>query len=150
MPPLFWWSLTLKCFITSAVIVVPSKADSSVLSYLKQCSGKSGMEPESEPAKPPVNLEELRAEIRAEIKAKIEEEAYNKGWGLLLCYVETFLLTINHWLCNHGENESFLAPKKVDYWDIWNSNTCTFYVFTDFTVQTCKSLLMSVLQKIAS
>uniref|UniRef100_A0A3P9QJ53 Inositol 1,4,5-triphosphate receptor associated 1 n=1 Tax=Poecilia reticulata TaxID=8081 RepID=A0A3P9QJ53_POERE len=40
--------------------------------------GKSGMEPESEPAKPPVNLEELRAEIRAEIKAKIEEEAYNK------------------------------------------------------------------------
>uniref|UniRef100_A0A3P9QJ02 Inositol 1,4,5-triphosphate receptor associated 1 n=1 Tax=Poecilia reticulata TaxID=8081 RepID=A0A3P9QJ02_POERE len=45
----------------------------------------SGMEPESEPAKPPVNLEELRAEIRAEIKAKIEEE--------------TFLLTINHWLC---------------------------------------------------
>lgn len=36
-------------------------------------------EQESEPAKPSVNLEEIRAEIRAEIKAKIEEEAYNKG-----------------------------------------------------------------------
>ncbi|XP_047436485.1 inositol 1,4,5-triphosphate receptor associated 1 isoform X1 [Mugil cephalus] len=38
--------------------------------------GKSVPEQESEPAKPPVNLEELRAEI----KAKIEEEAYNKGY----------------------------------------------------------------------
>lgn len=52
-----------------------SKADGSVLSYLKQCSGKSVLEQESEQAKPSVNLEE----IRAEIKAKIEEEAYNKG-----------------------------------------------------------------------
>lgn len=50
-----------------------------VLSHLKQCSGKSVTEQESEPAKPSVNLEEIRAEIRAEIKAKIEEEAYNKG-----------------------------------------------------------------------
>ncbi|XP_042342223.1 inositol 1,4,5-triphosphate receptor associated 1 [Plectropomus leopardus] len=42
--------------------------------------GKSVSEQESEPAKPPVNLEEIRAEIRAELKAKIEEEAYNKGY----------------------------------------------------------------------
>uniref|UniRef100_A0A3P8SQB5 Inositol 1,4,5-triphosphate receptor associated 1 n=1 Tax=Amphiprion percula TaxID=161767 RepID=A0A3P8SQB5_AMPPE len=42
--------------------------------------GKSVSEQESEPAKPSVNLEEIRAEIRAEIKAKIEEEAYNKGY----------------------------------------------------------------------
>ncbi|XP_037551587.1 inositol 1,4,5-triphosphate receptor associated 1 [Nematolebias whitei] len=38
--------------------------------------GKSVLEQESEPAKPSVNLEE----IKAEIKAKIEEEAYNKGY----------------------------------------------------------------------
>ncbi|XP_075878579.1 inositol 1,4,5-triphosphate receptor associated 1-like isoform X2 [Nelusetta ayraudi] len=38
--------------------------------------GKSVTEQESEPAKPPVDLEK----IRAEIKAKIEEEAYNKGY----------------------------------------------------------------------
>lgn len=56
-----------------------SKADCSVLSYLKQYSGKSVLEQESEQAKPSVNLEE----IRAEIKAKIEEEAYNKGWGFI-------------------------------------------------------------------
>ncbi|CAJ1049658.1 uncharacterized protein mrvi1 [Xyrichtys novacula] len=43
-------------------------------------SGKSVSEQESEPAKPTVNLEEIRAEIRAELKAKIEEEAYNKGY----------------------------------------------------------------------
>nr|XP_057945045.1 uncharacterized protein mrvi1 [Doryrhamphus excisus] len=42
--------------------------------------GKSVSEQEGEPAKPAVNLEEIRAEIRAEIKAKIEEEAYNKGY----------------------------------------------------------------------
>ncbi|XP_076012225.1 inositol 1,4,5-triphosphate receptor associated 1 isoform X2 [Genypterus blacodes] len=45
--------------------------------------GKSGSEQEAEAsaaAKPPVNLEEIRAEIRAELKAKIEEEAYNKGF----------------------------------------------------------------------
>nr|XP_043886313.1 uncharacterized protein mrvi1 [Solea senegalensis]XP_043886314.1 uncharacterized protein mrvi1 [Solea senegalensis]XP_043886315.1 uncharacterized protein mrvi1 [Solea senegalensis] len=42
--------------------------------------GKSVLEQESEPAKPSVNLEEIRAEIRAELKAKIEEEAYNKGF----------------------------------------------------------------------
>ncbi|XP_062278857.1 inositol 1,4,5-triphosphate receptor associated 1 [Scomber scombrus] len=41
--------------------------------------GKTVSEQESEPAKPAVNLEEIRAEIRAELKAKIEEEAYNKG-----------------------------------------------------------------------
>ncbi|XP_029282989.1 protein MRVI1 isoform X2 [Cottoperca gobio] len=41
--------------------------------------GKSVSEQESEPAKPPVNVEEIRAEIRAELKAKIEEESYNKG-----------------------------------------------------------------------
>jgi hypothetical protein len=38
--------------------------------------------PEGEPAapaKPAVNVEELRAEIRAELKAKMEEEYYNKG-----------------------------------------------------------------------
>lgn len=52
---------------------------SMAFSHLKQCSGKSTTEPEGEPAKPSVNLEEIRAEIRAEIKAKIEEEAYNKG-----------------------------------------------------------------------
>lgn len=44
-------------------------------SHVKQCSAKSVTVQESEPAKPPVNLEE----IRAELKAKIEEEAYNKG-----------------------------------------------------------------------
>lgn len=38
--------------------------------------GKSASEQENEPAKPSVNLEE----IRAEIKAKIEEEAYQKGY----------------------------------------------------------------------
>lgn len=38
--------------------------------------GKSVSEQENEPAKPSVNLEELRAEI----KAKIEEEAYQKGY----------------------------------------------------------------------
>ncbi|XP_056236667.1 uncharacterized protein mrvi1 isoform X1 [Seriola aureovittata] len=42
--------------------------------------GKSVLEQESEPAKPSVNLEEIRAEIRAELKAKMEEEAYNKGY----------------------------------------------------------------------
>ncbi|XP_044058306.1 ciliary rootlet coiled-coil protein 2 [Siniperca chuatsi] len=42
--------------------------------------GKSVSEQESEPAKPSVNLEEIRAEIRAELKAKMEEEAYNKGY----------------------------------------------------------------------
>lgn len=47
----------------------------TALSHLKQCSGKSVTEQESEPAKPPVDLEK----IRAEIKAKIEEESYNKG-----------------------------------------------------------------------
>ncbi|KAM4596177.1 inositol 1,4,5-triphosphate receptor associated 1-like isoform 1-T1 [Fundulus diaphanus] len=49
--------------------------------------GKSGMEPESEPVKPPVNLEE----IRAEIKAKIEEEAYNKGYQEGLKYSKALL-----------------------------------------------------------
>ncbi|KAM4631379.1 inositol 1,4,5-triphosphate receptor associated 1 [Polymixia lowei] len=44
----------------------------------KSVSGQEG-EP-SAPAKPSVNLEEIRAEIRAEIKAKIEEEAFNKGY----------------------------------------------------------------------
>ncbi|XP_034536007.1 uncharacterized protein mrvi1 [Notolabrus celidotus] len=43
-------------------------------------SGKSASQQESEPAKPVVNVEEMRAEIRAELKAKIEEEAYNKGY----------------------------------------------------------------------
>uniref|UniRef100_A0A1A8UGN7 Retrovirus integration site 1 homolog n=1 Tax=Nothobranchius furzeri TaxID=105023 RepID=A0A1A8UGN7_NOTFU len=38
--------------------------------------GKSVLEQESEPAKPAVDLEE----IRAEIKAKVQEEAYNKGY----------------------------------------------------------------------
>ncbi|XP_029904415.1 protein MRVI1 isoform X2 [Myripristis murdjan] len=45
--------------------------------------GKSASEQEGEPsvpAKPSINLEEIRAEIRAEIKAKIEEEAYSKGY----------------------------------------------------------------------
>ncbi|XP_051919544.1 uncharacterized protein mrvi1 isoform X3 [Hippocampus zosterae] len=42
--------------------------------------GKSASEQEGEPAKPAVNLEEIRAEIRAELKAKIEEVAYNKGY----------------------------------------------------------------------
>lgn len=45
---------------------------------MKQCSGKTVAEQEAEqsaPAKPSINLEE----IRSEIKAKIEEEAYNKG-----------------------------------------------------------------------
>ncbi|XP_034730657.1 uncharacterized protein mrvi1 [Etheostoma cragini] len=42
--------------------------------------GKRVLGQESEPAKPPVNLEEIKAEIRAELKAKLEEEAYNKGY----------------------------------------------------------------------
>ncbi|XP_077374552.1 uncharacterized protein LOC144017142 isoform X2 [Festucalex cinctus] len=42
--------------------------------------GKRMSEQEGEPAKPAVNLEEIRAEIRAELKAKIEEMAYNKGY----------------------------------------------------------------------
>ncbi|XP_039651357.1 uncharacterized protein mrvi1 [Perca fluviatilis] len=42
--------------------------------------GKRVSGQESEPAKPPVNLEEIKAEIRAELKAKLEEEAYNKGY----------------------------------------------------------------------
>lgn len=45
------------------------------LSCSLSCSGRTVTVQESEPAKPPVNLEE----IRAELKAKIEEEAYNKG-----------------------------------------------------------------------
>uniref|UniRef100_H3CVE9 Inositol 1,4,5-triphosphate receptor associated 1 n=1 Tax=Tetraodon nigroviridis TaxID=99883 RepID=H3CVE9_TETNG len=47
-----------------------------VLSHVKQCSTRSVTMQENEPAKTPVNLEE----IRAELKAKIEEEAYNKGY----------------------------------------------------------------------
>lgn len=43
---------------------------------------------ENEPAKTPVNLEE----IRAELKAKIEEEAYNKGWGLHSWFLNTHTL----------------------------------------------------------
>ncbi|KAM4743607.1 inositol 1,4,5-triphosphate receptor associated 1-like isoform 2-T2 [Anableps anableps] len=54
---------------------VKSNSPTEAVQPSPEC-GKSGMEPESEPAKPPVNLEELRAEI----KAKIEEEAYNKGY----------------------------------------------------------------------
>lgn len=52
------------------------------LPSVRGSSGKSVSEVEGEPAapaKPAVNMEELRAEIRAELKAKIEEEAYNKG-----------------------------------------------------------------------
>ncbi|KAK2854013.1 hypothetical protein Q5P01_006674 [Channa striata] len=49
--------------------------------------GKSVTEQESEPAKPSVNLEE----IRAEIKAKIEEEAYNKGFQEGLKHSKTLL-----------------------------------------------------------
>ncbi|XP_067352564.1 inositol 1,4,5-triphosphate receptor associated 1 isoform X1 [Channa argus] len=49
--------------------------------------GKSATEQESEPAKPLVNLEE----IRAEIKAKIEEEAYNKGFQEGLKHSKTLL-----------------------------------------------------------
>ncbi|PWA17271.1 hypothetical protein CCH79_00010378, partial [Gambusia affinis] len=89
------------------LVVVPSKADSSVLSYLKQCSGKSGMEPESEPAKPPVNLEELRAEI----KAKIEEEAYNKGYQEGLKYTKA-LLEEKH--AEEMEAEKLLELKHKD------------------------------------
>lgn len=58
-------------FITPAAIL----SSLIVLSCLKQYSGKSASEQESETTKASVNLEE----IRAEIKAKIEEEAYNKG-----------------------------------------------------------------------
>ncbi|XP_030232007.1 protein MRVI1 isoform X1 [Gadus morhua] len=46
-------------------------------------SGSRVSAPEGEPAapaKPAVNVEELRAEIRAELKAKMEEEYYNKGY----------------------------------------------------------------------
>ncbi|CAL8243682.1 unnamed protein product [Lota lota] len=55
----------------------------SLLPSLEHHSGKRVSAPESEPAppaKPAVNMEELRAEIRAELKAKMEEEAYNKGF----------------------------------------------------------------------
>ena len=54
----------------------------SLLPSLGHRSGKRVSAPESEPAapaKPAVNMDELRAEIRAELKAKMEEEYYNKG-----------------------------------------------------------------------
>lgn len=57
---------------------VKGNASSEAAQPATEC-GKSVAEQESEPAKPAVNLEEIRAEIRAELKAKIEEEAYNKG-----------------------------------------------------------------------
>ncbi|XP_071344591.1 inositol 1,4,5-triphosphate receptor associated 2-like isoform X3 [Trachinotus anak] len=55
------------------------KASTETAQPAAEC-GKSVLEQESEPAKPTVNLEEIRAEIRAELKAKIEEDAYNKGY----------------------------------------------------------------------
>ncbi|XP_047218887.1 inositol 1,4,5-triphosphate receptor associated 1 isoform X2 [Girardinichthys multiradiatus] len=58
---------------------VKSSSPTEAVQLAGEC-GKGGMEPESEPAKPPVNLEEIRAEIRAEMSAKIEEEAYSKGY----------------------------------------------------------------------
>ncbi|XP_050929619.1 inositol 1,4,5-triphosphate receptor associated 1 isoform X2 [Lates calcarifer] len=58
---------------------VKGGASSEATQPAAEC-GKSASEQESEPAKPAVNLEEIRAEIRAELKAKIEEEAYNKGY----------------------------------------------------------------------
>lgn len=58
-----------------AVVMVCRFPRLIILSNVKQCSAKSVTMQESEPAKTPVNLEE----IRAELKAKIEEEAYNKG-----------------------------------------------------------------------
>lgn len=58
---------------------VKSNAPTEAAQPAAEC-GKSVSEQESEPAKPSVNLEEIRAEIRAELKAKIEEEAYNKGY----------------------------------------------------------------------
>ncbi|XP_015238928.1 PREDICTED: protein MRVI1 isoform X3 [Cyprinodon variegatus] len=58
---------------------VKSSSPTEAVQPAGEC-GKSGTVPESEPPKPPVNLEEIRAEIRAEIKAKIEEEAYDKGY----------------------------------------------------------------------
>ncbi|XP_037103451.1 uncharacterized protein mrvi1 [Syngnathus acus] len=45
-----------------------------------ECGKSVTEQQEAEPAKPAVNLEEIRAEIRAELKAKIEEVAYNKGY----------------------------------------------------------------------
>ncbi|XP_068452118.1 inositol 1,4,5-triphosphate receptor associated 1 [Clinocottus analis] len=57
---------------------VKANAPSEAAQPAAEC-GKGVSEQESVPAKPPVNLEEIRAEIRAELKAKIEEESYNKG-----------------------------------------------------------------------
>ncbi|XP_034052822.1 uncharacterized protein mrvi1 [Gymnodraco acuticeps] len=72
--------------ITSAALPVLCEANgvkantpSEAAQPAAEC-GKSVSEPESESAKPPVNLEEIRAEIRAELKAKMEEETYNKGY----------------------------------------------------------------------
>lgn len=66
-----------------------------VLSHVKQCSAKSVTMQESEPAKTPLNLEE----IRAELKAKIEEEAYNKGWGPHSWFLNTHTHTLNNKQC---------------------------------------------------
>lgn len=97
-----------------------------ILSYLKQYSGKSVSEQESEAAKPSVNIEE----IRAEIKAKIEEEAYNKGWGFLSCSltnthcVMALLLIINHHIYSTGKSSHVY---NVTYRLQYRQNTMTDY-----------------------
>ncbi|XP_069549533.1 inositol 1,4,5-triphosphate receptor associated 2-like isoform X2 [Brachyistius frenatus] len=65
---------------------VKASASTEATQPAAEC-GKSASEQESEPAKPAVNMEEIRAEIRAELKAKIEEESYNKGYqeGMKQC-----------------------------------------------------------------
>ncbi|XP_041844536.1 inositol 1,4,5-triphosphate receptor associated 1 [Melanotaenia boesemani] len=73
--------------------------------------GKSVTEQESKPAKPSVNLEEIRAEIRAEIKAKIEEDAYNKGYQEGLKQKKTLLEE----RCEEENNaEKLLESKNKD------------------------------------
>ncbi|XP_032415691.1 protein MRVI1 isoform X2 [Xiphophorus hellerii] len=89
---------------------VKSSSSTEAVQPTPEC-GKSGMEPESEPAKPPVNLEELRAEIRAEIKAKIEEEAYNKGYQEGLKHTKA-LLEEKH--AEEMEAEKLLELKHKD------------------------------------
>lgn len=75
-----------------------------ILSNVKQCSAKSVTMQESEPAKTPVNLEE----IRAELKAKIEEEAYNKGWDLLSWFFNTHTHTHMPWTISSVHHKSDL------------------------------------------
>ncbi|CAB1339459.1 unnamed protein product [Coregonus sp. 'balchen'] len=73
--PTMGQALPVLCEANSMKSIFPTQPTQPAIAE----SGKSVAEQEAEPsapAKPPVNLEE----IRSEIKAKIEEEAYNKGY----------------------------------------------------------------------